>query len=937
MEKKIFISYSRKNIHSVKSIMQEIEQNLYQGCCWIDLKGIESGTRDFWISITNAINSCPVFLFMMSEASQESENALDELDFAYEKHRKEGKHVVIVKIESCEMTDLFFRYKRDDIIDWNNHEQHEKLMSDLKEWVGIGVTNNQEGTILQEEPRNVDEPTLEVKQENFESDLDYEDAIDFWKDNELQDAMLSLQTSFEKGNPKAEKLMNKILFQNFGIKDWDEETWRFLDAQSKRGASFAHLAYFYKLQRNKAMYDKAALHLKAAMNDSKNGYTFLCEGISKERGIGCRAHLQSAMKRYELAYKMGINEACSYIAEMYLKGSSGVAINREKAIAMLQEGAKQGDARSCHVLGKVYADSHNKEHDKEKAIECFEKAIDLQMHEAWISLGKLYQKDRFSGQKNDKALQCYLEALKHGIKDAHAYIAQLYWNDYRQEDAVLEAQKGLRADNVRCASLLGKFFEEGLQDEQIWTKAPKPDYKKAWEYYQRAFALGGRIEDAISMARLYVNEEYRPEDMTWEIIEEYLEQGSQVPIIEAIELMVKALRKNGKESEAVKYIKIGAKSGSLPMKHEYGIYMQSKDEGEALRNIEEAGKKHYRLSVEWLMNHYSTKQTYSGNNYLKWMKVAIDMGIEISLKDYVELMILPDPKTLWKYLINIYEQGKLEALYWMAKYQSSFNLTKDKQDWLVNEMAKHYKKLVTYNTDTYEIYADILILSERKDLYELLIEETSTIAPVRGKYFQLRKKIKYQEQKKEDLKKLYQETAFLHNKEGLTMEWRIRFQNLMNEIVQKADGLTQTWTETEYHNLLSTKTILVVDDVPLNILLIKKLLSKETCCIISAPGGQKCLDIIKKEKPDIITLDIMMPGIDGCEVLRRLKSSPDTWDIPIIVVSALNSVQDISHYYTLGAAEFINKPIIQEKFLTAIKTQFCLQEAHRKMVATISQ
>ena len=115
------------------------------------------------------------------------------------------------------------------------------------------------------------------------------------------------------------------------------------------------------------------------------------------------------------------------------------------------------------------------------------------------------------------------------------------------------------------------------------------------------------------------------------------------------------------------------------------------------------------------------------------------------------------------------------------------------------------------------------------------------------------------------------------------------------------------------------------------------MLAQVPCAIIGARSGQECLDIINKKKPDLITLDIMMPGIDGFEVIRRLKSSPDTWDIPIIVVSALNSDQDISHYYKLGAAEYINKPIITEKFLTAIKTQFCLQEAHRKMVATISQ
>ena len=75
----------------------------------------------------------------------------------------------------------------------------------------------------------------------------------------------------------------------------------------------------------------------------------------------------------------------------------------------------------------------------------------------------------------------------------------------------------------------------------------------------------------------------------------------------------------------------------------------------------------------------------------------------------------------------------------------------------------------------------------------------------------------------------------------------------------------------------------------------------------------------------------MMPGIDGFEVIRRLRSSDDTKDLPIIILSALNSEQDISKGFQLGANDFINKPIIMEKLLNSVTTQINLQEAKRKL------
>ena len=122
-------------------------------------------------------------------------------------------------------------------------------------------------------------------------------------------------------------------------------------------------------------------------------------------------------------------------------------------------------------------------------------------------------------------------------------------------------------------------------------------------------------------------------------------------------------------------------------------------------------------------------------------------------------------------------------------------------------------------------------------------------------------------------------------------------------------------------------SVLVVDDVPLNILLIKKMLSQYTFEIRTANGGQAALDAIEQKMPNLVLLDLMMPGIDGFEVIRRLRADEKTKDLPIIILSALNSEQDISKGFQLGANDFINKPIIMEKLISSVTTQINLQAA----------
>ena len=119
----------------------------------------------------------------------------------------------------------------------------------------------------------------------------------------------------------------------------------------------------------------------------------------------------------------------------------------------------------------------------------------------------------------------------------------------------------------------------------------------------------------------------------------------------------------------------------------------------------------------------------------------------------------------------------------------------------------------------------------------------------------------------------------------------------------------------------SRYNILAVDDIPLNLLLVQKMLSRFKFEIRTAGNGQMALDAVAERKPDLILLDLMMPGIDGFEVIRRLRADPATADIRIVILSALNSNEDVVKGFDLGANDFIMKPIIMEKLLNSVFTQ----------------
>lgn len=120
-------------------------------------------------------------------------------------------------------------------------------------------------------------------------------------------------------------------------------------------------------------------------------------------------------------------------------------------------------------------------------------------------------------------------------------------------------------------------------------------------------------------------------------------------------------------------------------------------------------------------------------------------------------------------------------------------------------------------------------------------------------------------------------------------------------------------------NDFSNYTILVVDDVYLNIVLVEKMLKRYNFNVKSATAGEQALKMVSEEKPSLILLDLMMPNMDGFEVLNILHKNQDTKDIPVVILSALNSEADIKRGLDAGANGYITKPVIMSRLIEAVK------------------
>ncbi len=123
--------------------------------------------------------------------------------------------------------------------------------------------------------------------------------------------------------------------------------------------------------------------------------------------------------------------------------------------------------------------------------------------------------------------------------------------------------------------------------------------------------------------------------------------------------------------------------------------------------------------------------------------------------------------------------------------------------------------------------------------------------------------------------------------------------------------------------------ILIVDDVVSNVLLLKILLTNEKFQICTASNGRECIEKTKSERPDLILLDVMMPDLNGFDTAVILKNDPETANVPIIFLTALNTPSDLVQGFKVGASDFLTKPFNKEELIVRVMQQISLVAARR--------
>jgi two-component system, OmpR family, alkaline phosphatase synthesis response regulator PhoP len=121
-------------------------------------------------------------------------------------------------------------------------------------------------------------------------------------------------------------------------------------------------------------------------------------------------------------------------------------------------------------------------------------------------------------------------------------------------------------------------------------------------------------------------------------------------------------------------------------------------------------------------------------------------------------------------------------------------------------------------------------------------------------------------------------------------------------------------------SFLPQSTVLIVDDNAQNVELLQAFLEALPVRIVTAADGVEALEMVERHKPDLILLDIMMPRMSGFQVCRKLKSSPNTRDIQVLMVKALNELGDIEQATECGTDDFVSKPVNKFELLTRVKS-----------------
>ena len=133
------------------------------------------------------------------------------------------------------------------------------------------------------------------------------------------------------------------------------------------------------------------------------------------------------------------------------------------------------------------------------------------------------------------------------------------------------------------------------------------------------------------------------------------------------------------------------------------------------------------------------------------------------------------------------------------------------------------------------------------------------------------------------------------------------------------------------------QTVLIVDDTPDNIEVLRQTLRTEYT-VVAALSGEKGLSIVQcAEPPDLILLDIMMPGMDGYEVCLELKADMRTRRIPVIFVTAMTEIEDEARGFQVGGVDYITKPVSPPIVLARVRTQLALYDQRRELAGMVRE
>jgi two-component system cell cycle response regulator len=135
----------------------------------------------------------------------------------------------------------------------------------------------------------------------------------------------------------------------------------------------------------------------------------------------------------------------------------------------------------------------------------------------------------------------------------------------------------------------------------------------------------------------------------------------------------------------------------------------------------------------------------------------------------------------------------------------------------------------------------------------------------------------------------------------------------------------------------AASAVLVVDDNEQNLELIQAYLEDLGCRILAARDGLETLKIVEAEEPDLILLDVMMPRMSGFQACQRIKANPQTRDIPVVMITALNEVGDVERAVESGADDFLTKPVNKLELLTRVRSLLRVRQLRKQLDRTLEQ